>query len=313
MNPALSVVFLTTLAGSAQGLVLALFAAEWAHRVQWLDGAPGTGLVAAGAFTAALLATAGLVASFFHLGRPERAWRAAMMWRTSWLSREVIVLPGFIALALAYGAVQLVQPDWSFEVGLLASFAALLLFLCTGMIYACIRFLREWATPLTLVNFVLLGSANGFAIAAALAASLGAPTGAFFAFYALGLTVAGFVGRYAAWRRNAALVPKSTLQTAIGIKHHQIRQTSQGFMGGSFNTREFFHGRGPATMAALRRICVFGAFVGPVLLLVAGYALTSAPLYAAAALVQYLGLLAERWLFFAEARHPQNNYYQSMA
>jgi DMSO reductase anchor subunit len=29
--------------------------------------------------------------------------------------------------------------------------------------------------------------------------------------------------------------------------------------------------------------------------------------------VQYIGLLAERWLFFAEARHPQNLYYQRMA
>ena len=45
---------------------------------------------------------AGLVASFFHLGRPERAWRSASQWRTSWLSREVIVLPAFMAVVLAY-------------------------------------------------------------------------------------------------------------------------------------------------------------------------------------------------------------------
>jgi DMSO reductase anchor subunit len=29
--------------------------------------------------------------------------------------------------------------------------------------------------------------------------------------------------------------------------------------------------------------------------------------------VQYLGLLAERWYFFAEANHPQNIYYQAMS
>ena len=46
---------------------------------------------------------AGLLASFFHLGRPERAWRSAAMWRTSWLSREVIVLPAFMAAVAAYG------------------------------------------------------------------------------------------------------------------------------------------------------------------------------------------------------------------
>jgi DMSO reductase anchor subunit len=29
--------------------------------------------------------------------------------------------------------------------------------------------------------------------------------------------------------------------------------------------------------------------------------------------VQYSGLLAERWFFFAQANHPQNLYYQSIA
>ncbi len=38
------------------------------------------------------------------------------------------------------------------------------------MIYACLRFLQEWATPLTVVNFTLLGAASGFSVAAALAA-----------------------------------------------------------------------------------------------------------------------------------------------
>jgi DMSO reductase anchor subunit len=46
----------------------------------------------------------GLASSFLHLGRPERAWRAATMWRTSWLSREVIVLPAFMGTAFLYGA-----------------------------------------------------------------------------------------------------------------------------------------------------------------------------------------------------------------
>jgi sulfite dehydrogenase (quinone) subunit SoeC len=29
--------------------------------------------------------------------------------------------------------------------------------------------------------------------------------------------------------------------------------------------------------------------------------------------VQYAGLVAERWFFFAQARHPQNLYYQRAA
>ena len=37
------------------------------------------------------------------------------------------------------------------------------------MVYACLPFLREWHSPLTVLNFVLLGSASGFTLAAAFA------------------------------------------------------------------------------------------------------------------------------------------------
>jgi len=29
--------------------------------------------------------------------------------------------------------------------------------------------------------------------------------------------------------------------------------------------------------------------------------------------VQYIGLLAERWFFFAQSNHPQNLYYQTVS
>ena len=173
----------------------------------------------------------------------------------------------------------------------------------------------EWASPLTLVNFALTGCASGFTLAAALAA-FGAPSLLrFVAIGAIGFTLAALVGRLAAWRRNARLAPKSTLQTAIGIKHGRIVQKSQGFIGGSFNTREFFHGRSAATLRMLRWVCLGLAFALPLVLLVAGLAApaTLAALLALAVALQYVGLLAERWLFFAEANHPQNLYYQRMA
>ena len=315
MNPALSVVFLTTLAGAAQGLALALFFAEWFSDRHWLGAAPGESFFVIGGLLAAALASAGLLASFFHLGRPERAWRSAAMWRTSWLSREVIVLPAFIALSLAYAAAHQWWPDQSFIVGVLLAVAALALFVCTGMIYAAIRFLREWATPLTPINFTLLGCAHGFTLAAALASLMAPGLLRFFALGAVGFALAGLVGRLAAWQRNATLAmsPKSTLQTAIGIKHGRIVQTSQGFMGMSFNNREFFHGRSLKTLTLLRGVCLAGAFVLPLVLLPLGLAAASTALLLAAAALQYAGMMAERWLFFAEANHPQNLYYQRMA
>jgi DMSO reductase anchor subunit len=50
-----------------------------------------------------------------------------------------------------------------------------------------------------------------------------------------------------------------------------------------------------------------------VILISAAHLLESSQLPLVAFVLQYLGLIAERWYFFAEARHPQNLYYQSMA
>ena len=84
-------------------------------------------------------------------------------------------------------------------------------------------------------------------------------------------------------------------------------------MGGSFNTREFFHRRSPATLRAVRTAFVVLVFVVPVVLLAVAYAMESTLLPGAAFALQFLGLLAERWHFFADARHPQNLYYQAIS
>jgi len=305
MNPAYSVIFLTTLIGAGQGLFLALFGAE-------LAGFADHGFLVAGGIVALALTGLGLVASFFHLGRPERAWRTATMWRTSWLSREVIALPAFMGGVFCWTVAHAIGGATAW-LGALALLACIALFVCTAMIYASVRFLQEWASPYTLVNYVLLGLASGCTLATALAAFGAAALVPNFGVVALLFTLAGFVSRGLSLRRNAQLKPKSTLQTAIGIRHPQIAQRAMGFMGGSFNTREFFHGKGPGTLRQVKAAFLVGAFVAPLLLVAVGLALGSAPLLALAFVVQYLGLLAERWFFFAQANHPQNLYYQAVS
>ena len=289
MRPAWSVLLFTTLAGAGQGLYLVLLAAQ----------ARGA-LLQTGLATAFALLAAGLVASFFHLGHPERAWRAVAMWRTSWLSREVIVLPAFMVLVAAYAWTQ------SPLVGMLGVLACLALFACTGMIYACLPFLQEWRSPLTLLNFTLLGFASGATLAAALAAALEPALARGYALAALAAGAAAYLGRLASLVRNARLRPKSTLASATGIPQRPIVQMSQGAMGGSFNTREFFHGRPREVVRAVRWTLLALVFPVPAALLLTGQA-------APAFLLQFAGLLAERWYFFAEAKHPQNLYYQAIA
>ena len=310
MRPAFSVLLLTTLIGAGQGLFLALFAAEVAARVGLMP-MPDMTFFAGGGALALMLTGAGLVASIFHLGHPERGWRAASRWRTSWLSREIIVLPLFMAALFCWSAAHYAGIKATGMLGAATTVLAIALFLCTGMIYACLRLLQEWATPLTPLNYMLLGCASGTLLAAAFAAIAGSPLAAPFAAAALLLTLTGAATRIAALARNRALRPKSTVQSAIGVPHPRIRQTAQGFMGGSFNTREFFHGVTPAKMRAIKWGFLVLAFAAPVALLALGGA--SAPVLVAAFAMQYAGLLAERWYFFAEANHPQNIYYQAMS
>lgn len=307
MQPAFSVVFLTVLIGAGQGLFVVLYGCELAGFGATPDE---RATLAIGGAVALVFNALGLLASFFHLGHPERAWRAAAMWRTSWLAREVIALPAFMAGCFAWTLAHALQLPGTRALGAVALLLCLVLFVCTGMVYASLRFLQEWASPLTVVNFGLLGLASG-ATLATLLASWRAPTlVGVLAIAALVSTLAALVGRAAALLRNARLKPRSTLQTAIGIKHPAIVQRAQGFMGGSFNTREFFHGRSAATLRGVQWFFLAAAFVVPALLVAAS---TAPGTLLAACAVQLVGLLAERWFFFVQARHPQNLYYQTMS
>ena len=313
MHPAFSVIFLTTLIGVGQGLFLALYAAELGAVFGFAQAHDGRAFFAMGSVIALLFLGAGLLASFFHLGHPERGWRAAAKWRTSWLSREVIVLPAFMAAVFAYGAAHYLGWHGTLLLGAAASILSIVLFVCTGMICACIKFLQEWATPLTVVNYLLLGCASGTTFAAAFAAGTGSGHAVDYAVAAMVLTAAAWVSRAASLVRNRRLKPKSSVQTAIGIKHPRIVQRAQGAMGGSFNTREFFHGAPLARLRAVKWVFLVLAFAVPTVLIAAGVAANQAPLFAVAFAVQYAGLLAERWFFFAQANHPQNLYYQAIS
>ena len=195
---------------------------------------------------------------------------------------------------------------------MIGTLLSVVLFVSTAMIYASVRFLQEWHSPLTVANFILFGLASGFTLAAAFSAWSGVELVAFFGMWAVIFTVMVAITRGFSMYRNGRIKHKSTLQTAIGVRHTHIKQRSMGFMGGSFNTREFFHGAGDSTVGFVRLMFVLGVFVIPLVLLGAANVLQSAYLPILAFAAQYVGLLAERWYFFAEAKHPQNLYYQTV-
>jgi DMSO reductase anchor subunit len=325
MHPAFSVIFLTTLIGAGQGLFLALYTGQVYSVFKVLAVQEPARFYALGSLIALGFLVGGLAGSFLHLGRPERAWRSAARWRTSWLSREVIVLPALMGTIAAWGLVHYLgwnpllftfrdtfEIDLSVLIGAIATLLAFALFLCTGMIYACIKQLQEWATPLTVINYTFFGLASGFMLATAFAGWSGSSLVDFFGGWAIFSTAVAFVTRTASLVRNARIKHKSTPETAIGVRHNRIEQKAQGSMGGSFNTREFFHGATQGKFRFVKWVFLVLVFPVPLVLVSIGLGTQAISLLTAAFLVQYLGLLAERWFFFAQANHPQNLYYQTV-
>jgi len=326
MHPTFSVIFLTTLIGVGQGLFLALFT-EQSYSAANLLPTQNSSFYVTGSFIALAFLIGGLIAAVGHLGKPSymitRAWRGVTQWRTSWLSRELIFMPMVMGLVFFYGVFHYFGWDvdlfgmpelggqLTLIVGTITTAAVFALFISTGMIYASIKFLQEWACALTVVNYLLLGGASGFTLAAAYAAYAAPELVTFYAGWAMIITFAALLTRGASLIRNARIKYKSTTQTAIGVRHTKVQQKSMGMMGGSFNTREFFHGKTAAFLKSIKWIFLVLVFPIPLLLLWAGMDGSKGVLMMAF-IIQYVGLLFERWFFFAQANHPQNLYYQTV-
>jgi Fe-S-cluster-containing dehydrogenase component/DMSO reductase anchor subunit len=94
---------------------------------------------------ALFLGLLGLGAAVLHLGRPRYAYRAALGWRTSWLSREIILFGLFAALATVYASAALwhAQSGWRLwlqdALGAAAALAGIVGVACSVMIYVVTR------------------------------------------------------------------------------------------------------------------------------------------------------------------------------
>src|SRR5690606_5949285 len=109
------------------------------------------------------LVSVGLLASFAHLGKPLRAWRAFSQWQSSWLSREGVaaVLTYVPALALA---VLLWRADTGLAVrvaGIVTAALALASVVCTAMIYASLQPIAAWRNRWVLPGYVGLALLGG--------------------------------------------------------------------------------------------------------------------------------------------------------
>ena len=301
MNPAFSVIFLTTASGAGYGMLVwlgVLDAFGVLPQMRWF------GVVAA--LLALVLSGAGLLASTFHLGHPERAWRAVSQWRSSWLSREGIMGLVTNLPALGFAAAWWFGGD-TVVLGLLAALCGVATVASQAMIYATLKPIRQWHNRWVLPNFLLLSLYSG----AVWLAAVGAGTVA--AVIAIVLAVVAGVVKWGYWRFIDTAPPIATMESATGLGSiGKVRALEAPHTEENYLLREMGYAIARKHSSRLRRIAMVIGFLVPVVLLIAGIVVSGVAgvvLAAVAAVAALLGIYIERWLFFAEATHTVTLYY----
>ncbi len=313
MHPEMSLILLTVLAGAGQGIFIVLVLLD--AFLLGSGGVTSSFLLSAG-IASLLFPLGGMAASFAHLGHPERGWKAILKWKQSWLSREVIFLPAFLGfdalyLFLLYNGAPAAQ---RLAAGLFGVIAAIGLYISSAMLYAAIRFVKEWANVYTPLNFVLFGLTSGAAAAAAAAhyTMPGAPVGGALAWTVALLAAFSLVLKAMAFRHNAQVYPAIGMKQALGMNNPHIRQTDMGTSYAHFNTKEYSfpitrRQNGTQQMAVLA--AAFFLPLAMALYAAMNPAMKQGGLFSTAALLIVAGLVLERRLFFIQGNHLQNLYY----
>ncbi|MFC2967023.1 dimethyl sulfoxide reductase anchor subunit family protein [Acidimangrovimonas pyrenivorans] len=288
MHPAPSVIVFTTLSGLGFGFLAFL----------GLGAVPVSGLAAFLLYGLAYgFAVAGLLASTFHLGNPQRAWRAFTQWRTSWLSREAWTSVATLLLMAPAALAAIFAGFTPATFGLPGALLALVTVFCTSMIYAQLKTVprwNQWVTPALFLTFALTGGAmlSGRSLIAVLLCILLAV-----------LLVVSF-------RRGDKALAESgtTMETATGLGGiGKVRLYEPPHTNSNYLMREMIHVVGRKHSQKLRAIAVLFAAVLPgLILLTLPHSLAAVALAVA---LHLMGAFAARWLFFAEAEHVVGLYY----
>ncbi len=308
MHPAYSVILFTTASGAGYGL---LFWMTLAATFGALPGGRALNLVAL-AFALCLI-TVGLLASTLHLGRPERAIGAFSQWRSSWLSREgVAAVATYVPAGLLWLSWLIyLHNDLFHLVAALTAAGAVVTVWCTGMIYGSLRTIRQWNKPLVPV-FYLAAAASTGALLYGLIFSLFGYSTATQEVLILCLVAVSAAIKLAYWRQCDADKGQYTAEMATGLgAWGKVRPLDPPHTMPNFVMREMGYQVGRKHAEKLRRLVMLFLFAGPMLALALS-ALTGTGVFLwhlLAVLMTAVGIVVERWLFFAEAEHVSMLYY----
>jgi len=304
MHPAYSVILFTTASGAGYGLLALLGLVGLQH------GRASSPAFALTAIVIALaLITVGLLSSTFHLGRPERAWRAFSQWRSSWLSREGIASVITYGPALAFAAVWsglLDAPQFIGPLGLATALMCAVTVFCTAKIYSTLKTIRAWSQPLTVPVYLAFALATGACLLAAIAAPFARfqPFQALLAIAALALVA---LLKFLYWRALDSAARTHTIEAATGLGTiGSVGQWEVPHTADNFIMKEMGYAVARKHAEKLRNLVFILLAIAALTMLAA----LAAPVFSiAAALTALAAAAVERWLFFAEAQHVVSLFY----
>ena len=317
MHPAGSVILFTTFTGFGYGLLcwLGLSTLLAQHIPNWL--------IYACLGIAFILNVVGLSASTWHLGHPERAWRAMSQYRSSWLSREgisaVLSFMPMLLLAVAtfYGWYSLQK-----TAGLLCIILSLLTVFTTAMIYASLKPIAAWHNVWTVIGYLahalLCGGVLWWFINSLLLATAGLQGDSsyiieLFAYLSemsasitlmLPIICIALINKIL-WIRKLNY-GNSSIQSAIGLQG-EIKQLDPPHSSANYLMKEMGYEIARRHATPLMAIAIIATYLIP---LIGLFFASTAFFFGGILAICAIGIAAERYLFFAQAKHTVSLYYQ---
>lgn len=320
MHPELSLVFMTLISGIGQGLFLITFLLSLLF-----PGAITFQYHIVSVIISILFQYVGGGASIFHLGNPQRAYKAIKQWKHSWLSREALTLGAFtglihlyaIALYMNHSGGMNISSTIIYIIGGLTVLFSIGFFISSAMLYAVIRFIKEWSNAYTPLNFFFSGIVSGGAIALCLTYIFkiqNAKMAEWLVTYLIITTVAFFIIKLLTfWFYHNHYMP-ITLKSALGINGENLRLMDFGTQFDHYNTKEFYSHTNESGIKLQENLITFISFLLPIGAWIAinqgvipSGILTIAAI--ATTIIMILGLIIDRRLFFLVGNHLQNHYY----
>ncbi len=307
MHPALSVILFTSASGGGYAM-LALLGLFGAGGV--LSADPLSGWVA---FIWSLgMVSIGLISSTLHLSHPERAWRAFSQWRSSWLSREgVLAVFTFLPAGIYAIGWLLLGEIWRWA-GLLLSLSAVATICATAMIYASLKPIRAWNNLWTLPGYVAMALASGALWFTLWAELMPAPHKPAYDFAAIGLVASAAIKLFY-WRFLDAGAHAASAESATGLgSFGKVRMLAAPHTEENYLLKEMGFRTARKHAQKLRRIVLIAGFVLPLIAVLAALLtehVVDVALLSVAIVLNAVGTVTERWLFFAEAKHTVMLYY----